>query len=93
MKHVRHRASERRTTLARPMQPTEHMRTKLIALSALTCITGGSALLAPAATQSGLPLCESVRGTSCRSTSLLACTSEEGNTEAMACRNGVWVYA
>lgn len=69
------------------------MNRTLLVLSAVTCIAGGSALLAPATAQSRLPLCESVRGTSCRSDSLLACTSEEGNVEAMACRNGVWVYA
>ncbi len=66
------------------------MRRKLILLSALTCLAGGSTLLAQAQAQSKVPPCEEVIGTECDGGSML-CTTAWGAPETLFCYDdGIW---
>jgi hypothetical protein len=70
------------------------MRRKLLVLSALTCIAGGSALLAPtpAASQSQDDSCEELRGQVCSGYQFIPCTRENGQQDWLQCV-GWWVWA
>ncbi|MEW5931433.1 MAG: hypothetical protein AB1941_28535 [Gemmatimonadota bacterium] len=68
------------------------MRRKLMALSALTCIAGGSVLLAPASAQGKYATCESLLGTRCTG-SYTRCTGEGGEIEYLQCRGGTWQWS
>ena len=72
------------------------MRSKLLVLSALTCIAGGSSLLAPASAQGSYPTCESLLWTPCRSGSTVICTNADGEVEPLFCPDRAdmgWVYS
>lgn len=70
------------------------MRRKLMLLSALTCIAGGTTLLAPASAQSRDELCDGLVGMQCSgSGGYTSCTSKWGTTEYLQCFNGTWHYA
>lgn len=65
------------------------MRKKLIILSALTCIAGGSALLAQAPAQRKV-MCEDLIGTECTGGSVL-CTTAQGAPDTLFCYpDGIW---
>jgi hypothetical protein len=70
------------------------MRRKLMLLSALTCVVGGSALLAPtpATSQSTLPSCESMLHQPC-TTQYLECTRRLGGTDWLVCWQGGYAWA
>ncbi len=69
------------------------MRRKLLLLSALTCITGGTALLAPTAatSQSRAVICEDYLGTRC-TTFYKPCTRESGVSDVLVCVPGSGYY-
>lgn len=68
------------------------MRRKLMGISALTCLLGGSMLLAPATAQSTDPDCESLVGRRCTG-GIQRCTPDWGGTEYLQCFNGTWHWA
>jgi hypothetical protein len=71
------------------------MRKQLMLLSALTCLSGGWALLGPAEAQRRYPSCEALVGTSCRA-SYQPCTNEYGGSDVLYCSPDwgfTWVYA
>ncbi len=65
------------------------MRTKLMLLSALTCLAGGTTLLRPASAQDPYPPCSSLAGTYC-SGGWTRCTLDGGGFEHLECLNGTW---
>ncbi|MET0399274.1 MAG: hypothetical protein ABW277_20965 [Longimicrobiaceae bacterium] len=71
------------------------MRKKLMLLSALTCLTGGWALLGPAEAQRRYPSCEALVNTSCAgpNPAYQRCTRESGATDILYCWNDWWVWA
>jgi len=73
------------------------MRKKLMLLSALTCLTGGWALLGPAEAQRRWPSCEALVATSCGGSNpaYQRCTRESGATDILYCDYywGFWVWA
>lgn len=68
------------------------MRKKLLMLSALTCIAGGSALLSPANGQGSYPSCESIVGDRCSGGGDIVCQQSSGDMESLRCFNGTWHY-
>lgn len=66
------------------------MRKKLIVLSALTCIAGGSVLLTPAASQTRYPACEDLVGRSCTQGESVVCTWEGRYLDGLYCHSGTW---
>ncbi|MET0399271.1 MAG: hypothetical protein ABW277_20950 [Longimicrobiaceae bacterium] len=71
------------------------MRRKLLLLSALTCIAGGSALLtpAPAASQADYPICEYVYGLNCSGWGFMECTHQSGGQDWLQCNGYSWTWA
>jgi len=74
------------------------MRRKLMLLSALTCLSGGWALLGPAEAQGPTyPSCEALVDTSCAgpNPAYQRCTRESGVTDILYCApwNLSWVWA
>lgn len=74
------------------------MRKKLMLLSALTCLSGGWALLGPAEAQGRrYPSCEALVNTSCvgANPAYQRCTRESGATDILYCHldSGYWVWA
>jgi hypothetical protein len=69
------------------------MRTKLILFSALTCLLGGSMLLAPAAAQSAYPSCETTNATRCSGGGYRTCEWSDGSLDTQVCFNRTWHFA
>ncbi|HEX8272141.1 MAG TPA: hypothetical protein VF615_05785 [Longimicrobiaceae bacterium] len=65
------------------------MRKKLLLLSALTCMAGAPALLAPASAQSAIPPCEDLVGTACTG-GFTECRAYWGGPETLYCYEGTW---
>lgn len=67
------------------------MGRKLMLLSALTCIAGGTALAAPAAGRAAYPDCETLRGTACGTPGqTVVCQWEGRYLDGLYCHNGTW---
>jgi len=66
------------------------MRKKLLVLSALTCIAGGSALLVPASAQNRYVLCETVSNSRCTEHAGDYCSGPGGQVFTMLCHHGYW---
>ncbi len=72
------------------------MRKKLMLLSALTCIAGGSGLLTatPAASQSETVICEEAYGLNCSGWGgLMECTRQSGRPDWLQCNGYSWTWA
>jgi hypothetical protein len=74
------------------------MRNKLMLLSALTCLSGGWALLGPAEAQSRYPSCEALVTTSCagNNPAYQRCTRDSGVMDFLYCDPTAfytWVWA
>lgn len=62
------------------------MRKELVLLSALTCLTGGAALLAPASGQRRYPACGALVNSDCPETSeIQVCADDHGNLRRLVC--------
>lgn len=70
------------------------MRNKLLLLSVLTCLAGGSALLAPstATGRTTTPSCSSMLHKPC-TTQYLECTLPNGQTDWLVCWQGGYAWA
>ncbi|HEX7241541.1 MAG TPA: hypothetical protein VF263_14785 [Longimicrobiaceae bacterium] len=67
------------------------MRKKLMLLSVLTCVAGGSALAAPATARDGYPDCDQFRGTACSTPgATMICQWEGRYMDGLYCWNGTW---
>jgi hypothetical protein len=67
------------------------MRKKLLMLAALTCVAGGSALVAPANSQNGYPSCEGTTGTPCSGDGYRSCQNEGDDfLSVQVCIDGTW---
>jgi hypothetical protein len=67
------------------------MRKKLMLLSALTCIAGGTALTTPAAGRAAYPDCDQFRGTACTTPgAAMTCQWEGRYMDVLYCFNGTW---
>lgn len=67
------------------------MRKRLMLLSALTCIFGGSALTAPAFGRAAYPDCETMRGTACTTPgATVVCQWEGRYLDGLYCYHGTW---
>lgn len=69
------------------------MRKKLMLLSALTCVAGGSVLLVAAGAQSAYPSCETTNGTRCSGGGYRTCQWSDGSLDTQVCFNGTWHFA
>lgn len=70
------------------------MRKKLLMLSALTCVAGGSVFLDPAESQDPtLPFCHNAVGSVCPNEGLVdRCYHSNGCQYGIICRGGTWDY-
>ncbi|MEW5931432.1 MAG: hypothetical protein AB1941_28530 [Gemmatimonadota bacterium] len=67
------------------------MRKKLMLLSALTCIAGGTALAVPADGRATYPDCEALRGTTCTTPgATVVCQWEGRYLDGLYCHDGTW---
>lgn len=67
------------------------MRKKLILLTGLTCIAGGSLLTAPAVGRATYPDCDQFRGTACGTPgAAMICQWEGRYMDVLYCFNGTW---
>lgn len=70
------------------------MRKKLLGISALTCLIGGTMLVAPATSQATPPSCDGTIGTYCpRNGATSGCEMLPGQYEPMVCWNHRWTLA
>jgi hypothetical protein len=69
------------------------MRRKRMGISALTCLLGGSLLLAPASAQSSYPSCEATNATRCSGGGYRTCQWSDGGLDTQVCFNGTWHFA
>jgi hypothetical protein len=65
------------------------MRRKLMGISALTCLVGGSMLVAPATSQAGYRSCEEMVGSRCTGGGITYCDNY-GSLEPLVCSGGSW---
>ena len=71
--------------------PEGSMRKKLLLLSSLTCIAGGSALAAPAQGRATYPDCETLVGTACSTPgATVVCQWEGRYLDGLYCQDGTW---
>lgn len=68
------------------------MTKKLLVLSALACLGGGSLLLGPANGQGAYPLCEDYVGDRCTTGPDIVCQQSSGDMESLRCFRGTWHY-
>lgn len=70
------------------------MKRRLMGISALTCLVGGAALLAPAPAEAAYPSCEYYQGRPCSGNQGMHCTHEDsGLQDTLLCFNNSWHYA
>lgn len=70
------------------------MRRKLMGLSALVCVVGGSTLLAPTPAEAAYyPSCEYYHGKRCTNQGMLCTHDDDGLQDTLVCFNGTYHYA
>jgi hypothetical protein len=72
----------------------EAMKRKLMGISALTCLVGGSMLLTPAPAEAAYPSCEYYFAKRCSGNTGMLCThDDDGTQDTLVCFNGSYHYA